>query len=283
MSEEQTMKSGWRYYNHALLPDCAPNEEPDTSLVNTKDFWKSNKGIAIMARWTSEYDCKEQTKWWYVVKDDEYDISLLKAKRRYEINKGRKIFDVRAIDATKYVSEIIHIQKKAYEEYPVHYRPIVDEEKVKKEVKSFGEEYAIFGAFEKETDKLCGYSMLINHEKYVNFAMLKVLPECERMGINAAMVDGILGHYKQKLSKEFYICDGERSLFHETSFQDYLEKYFGFRKVFCKLHVKYRFPFSLLISAFQILPTNLQESRLFTKIRILAQFKEISENCVGSH
>ena len=36
-----------------------------------------------------------------------------------------------------------------------------------------------------------------------------------------------------------YICDGARSISHETNFQDYLEKYFGFRKAYCKLHIAY--------------------------------------------
>ena len=35
------------------------------------------------------------------------------------------------------------------------------------------------------------------------------------------------------------ICDGARSINHETHFQDYLEKYFDFRKAYCKLHIEY--------------------------------------------
>ena len=50
-----------------------------------------------------------------------------------------------------------------------------------------------------------------------------------------------LGDYcnREKLNNGSYICDGSRSIVHETAFQDYLEKYFGFRKAFCKLHVSY--------------------------------------------
>ena len=46
--------------------------------------------------------------------------------------------------------------------------------------------------------------------------------------------------FSQKIGKNFYICDGERNILHETSFQNYLEKYFGFRKAYCKLNLKYR-------------------------------------------
>lgn len=77
--------------------------------------------------------------------------------------------------------------------------------------------------------------------------MLRVNPGSETKGINAAMVAGILEDHNDRLSKEFYVNDGARSIRHETAFQDYLEKYFGFRKVYCKLHIVYRFPINIAV------------------------------------
>lgn len=53
------------------------------------------------------------------------------------------------------------------------------------------------------------------------------------------MVAAVVEDYNDRLGKNFYINDGARSISHETNFQDYLEKYFGFRKAFCKLHIVY--------------------------------------------
>ena len=153
----------WKYYNHAMIPTVAPHEEADVETIYSKDFWKENKN-ALLARWTSDFDCGYETNWWYVIKDDPFDITTLKSKRRYEINKGKKNFDVRLIDASKYA---------------------------------------------------------------------------EKLGINAAIVAGILEGYTKKGQFGKYICDGARSISHETNFQDYLEKYFGFRKAYCKLHIAY--------------------------------------------
>lgn len=274
------MNSGWRYYNHALLPNCAPNCEVNISGMEDKAFWVNNKGKAIMARWTSDFDCSRETEWWYVIKDDSYDISQLKSKRRYEINKGKKAFTVELIDAKEYIADIIQIQRKAYEEYPEHYRPTVDNEKVRKEVEAWGPEVKIFGAFSTEGNQLSGYAMCIEYKTYTNFAMLKVMPECERNGINAAMVDAILEHYKEKISKEYFVCDGERSLFHETNFQDYLEKYFGFRKAYCQLHVKFRFPYSAIINVLSLLPQNWLRGKSISKVKVLVQYQNISNNCI---
>lgn len=64
-------------------------------------------------------------------------------------------------------------------------------------------------------------------------------PLCEKYGVNAALVEGVLREFDSFLASGGYICDGARSINHETAFQDYLEKYFEFRKAYCKLHVIY--------------------------------------------
>ena len=82
------MIEGWRYYNHAVVPTCAPHENANLSPIIDGSIW-SIKG-ALLARWTSEFDCEQETNFWYIIKDCPFDISSLKAKRRYEINKGLK-------------------------------------------------------------------------------------------------------------------------------------------------------------------------------------------------
>ena len=37
-----------------------------------------------------------------------------------------------------------------------------------------------------------------------------------------------------------YILGGYRTMIHDSNYQDYLEKNFGFRKAYCRLHVQYR-------------------------------------------
>ena len=53
--------------------------------------------------------------------------------------------------------------------------------------------------------------------------------------------------YSEFISAEGYICDGSRNINHETAFQNYLEKYFGFRRVYCRLHICYNPKISLQI------------------------------------
>lgn len=235
------MKTNWRYYNHAFLPKCCPHEQVDTAAIKDGSVWKQKKG-AYLARWASDFDCGYETEWWYVIKDDSFDLAALKSKRRYEINKGQKFFEVRPIDPQQYVNALYNVQVTAFSAYPEKYRPTVDKEKFVESVyKNWREQnICIYGAFYRDTNELCGYAYLAKKSTCLEFNVLKTNPKFEKYAVNAALVYQILQDYASDLqNKNLYICDGERSVLHETKFQDYLEKYFQFRKAYCKLNVVY--------------------------------------------
>lgn len=85
-----------------------------------------------------------------------------------------------------------------------------------------------------------GYALLSKpKDGTVDFCVLKLNPNFEKHAGNAALVCGIVYYYEEFLQDGGFICDGSRSVNHETHFQDYLEKYFGFRKAYCHLHIQY--------------------------------------------
>ena len=96
----------WFYYNHAALPQTPPHIEPDTTCIETGEIWKIPGGSPLLARWTTDFDCGYETNWWYVIKESPFDISTLKAKRRYEINKGIKNFRVVEINPFEYKEDL---------------------------------------------------------------------------------------------------------------------------------------------------------------------------------
>lgn len=163
----------------------------------------------------------------------------MKAKRRYEIAKGIKNFEVSEIDPVTYAEELYAVRIAAFSAYPEKYRPLVNKESFISSVKQW-DRYICVGAFRRETNELSGYALLSREsEEYVAFHVLKTKLECEKLGVNAALVNGILKIFDLFLINGGYICDGTRSINHESAFQDYLEKYFCFRKAYCKLHIRY--------------------------------------------
>lgn len=270
----------WKYYNHAVIPTTAPHEDADMEFLKNGLTWKiKGRGIPLLARWTTDFDCSDETQWWYVIKDKPFDISALKAKRRYEIKKGRKNFEVKRITATEYSQELLRVEKEAYSGWPEKYRPTVNAETFMEGLKKWKDD-VVYGGFEQKSGRLEAYARLMEYKNHLDFSVLRANPEFERKGINAAMVAAIVEDYNERLNQDFYINDGTRAIRHETAFQDYLEKYFGFRKAYCRLNIKYRFPVGIAVSLLYPMRNKLnRESKLGSLVSALLQMEEIRRGC----
>lgn len=271
---------GWHYYNFALIPDCAPHVSVDTTMLESGTLWKQYKLRAVLARWTEDFDCKDETSWWYVIKDTPFDINGLKAKRRYEIRKGLKHFDVFVIDPVKYKESLYQVQIEAYKVYPKKYRPSINKAQFQEDIctKWCDQCVTVLGAFDKENGNLCGYARLIQDGNCIYFDSLKTNPAFEKKGMNAALVSQIMEIFDDELRCGTYICDGARNVQHETLFQDYLEKYFGFRKAFCHLRVRYNPAYKPLIYVLYLMRGMLKKMdniRLIHKLNGVLMMEEI--------
>lgn len=183
------------------------------------------------------------------------------------------------IDPVEHVEDIIRIQRLAWANYPVAFRPESNPEGLRKGIDKW-RNYCTFGAFSVELNQLSGYALISEHENWANFAVLKVIPECEKLAINAAIVAAICEHYNDRLGDSFYISDGERNIVHITAFQDYLAKYFNFRKAYCKLNLKYKKPIGLCVKVlmpFRLLIKKLDTKPLFSKASAILLMESISQ------
>lgn len=252
--------NSWKYYNHAAIPQCAPNEKPDLEPIENGTIWKGlGGGKPLLARWTTEWDCGYETFFWYVIKDSPFDVATLNSKNRYKITKGCKNFEVKVINPREYREQLYNVQVAAFSAYPKKYRPTVDKKSFMNSIDSWDEN--VFGAFYRDNNELVGYVLIKKQApKFLSLSVQKTKPKYEKLQVNAALVKGLMDYYEGFLSNGGIICDGARNVAHETHFQDYLEKYFGFRKAYCNLHIEYNpknkwvikmlFPFRKLLGFF---------------------------------
>lgn len=84
------MIKGWRYYNHAMLSTGAPQDEVNLKPLEDGTIWKQ-KGYPLFVRYVSDYDCGHPTEWWYCLKDSEYRIDTLNAKKDIESQKAASV------------------------------------------------------------------------------------------------------------------------------------------------------------------------------------------------
>lgn len=198
-----------------------------------------------MARWTSDFDCERKTGWWYEILDQPFDMASLKSKRRYVVRKGMSNFDVRVVDPKEFSSQIAGVAVAAVATYEGVNTP--DDAEIWRH-RAEGWTGTVFGAFPKCGGPMAAWALVNDHGSYADFTSMKADPAQERLEVNAALVKGVVDHYAKRLESDFYICDGERSVLHRTAFQDYLEKYFGFRKAYCTLNLRFRFPVNVIVA-----------------------------------
>ncbi len=229
----------WRYYNHAIIPSTAPHERVDESPMKSGDLWKAADGCPLLARWTTDFDCREATDWWYIIKDKPFDMMDVGCKHRKTIRKGIKYFDVRIIDPVEYAEELYQVELEAVSEYPSKCREKVDHDQF---IASLNDRRngITFAAFSKEDNSMAGYLYDIVRDSYIEGLLLKAKPSQKKKQLSSALVFCELDYFRKELEQGVYIMAGERTIYHPTNHQEYLEKTFGFRKAYSRLHIRYR-------------------------------------------
>lgn len=280
MGQKQKIE-GWEDYNVALIPTTPPHENPKVQQLQTNNLWGQGR---FLVRYTTDFDCGYETEWWWLIKDDELDISQLKKKRRYEITSSLNNFEVRKISPKTYAEQIYNVYEEAIKNYDNDGQDIPKERFIGQCVnhnEKTNVEY--YGAFDKGSGELAAYALNHVFDEYVNFAVMKFVPKYLSKKVSAALVYTMVIDYLNIKNKK-YINDGERSIRHITNFQDYLIKYFGFRRAYCKLHIQYNpavgtvvkllYPFRKIMKKFAVNPAINNVSSLLDMEKIRRSFKE---------
>lgn len=99
--------------------------------------------------------------------------------------------------------------------------------------------YEFYGAFDKEFGKMQGF--LIIHRRddnVINLTQQKTVPASEKQNVNFALIDFVLNKFNTELAaKQLIFSNGQRNIRHDTQFNEWLCKYFGFRRAYAHLHI----------------------------------------------
>ncbi|MDO4261021.1 MAG: hypothetical protein Q4C82_02990 [Eubacteriales bacterium] len=260
------MNKDWEYYNHALVPATPPHVDPDTSWMRDPRKWKELAGgkYPLLARWVTEFDCPEETEWWCIIKDTPFDMMSLKSNRRSLITRGLKRVDVKVIVPADHAEQMANVLIKAWKSYDASYEEGNDRKELTDEFRKLtgdklgNTEY--LGAFLKDTDTMIGYSIYNLFDDWVEYSVVKTDPEYLNTQVNAALAYYGLERYLKPGIR--YIHGGWRTMIHDSNYQDYLLKNFGYRKAYCRLHVEYR-------------------SWMKAAVAVLYPFRSVLEKCSG--
>ena len=221
----------WRKYNGALISNRAPHI--DSNLENISLLLKQEK--AFLARWVSEFDCKRETDFWYIICDKNKDLAEYSVNTRSKIKRGLKNCEVRKVGKQEIIVNAYEVYEKAFLNYKTHFS-CQSKTRFMQEIESLGSDWEFFGVYYKE--KLVAYSMCDIKDETCNYSTIKFHPQYLKYYSSYALFYTMNQYYlgNQKLK---YVNDGSRNLVHKTNIQGFLITKFGFRKAYCRLHLKY--------------------------------------------
>lgn len=224
-------RNAWRYN---LAPDC------ETKLSDLQCMFLLKNG-GWFVRNTYDFDCNEQTDFWYVIKDNFGGIDELSSNERNKIRRSIKVFDFKLIDIELVQKKAYSIVKATFVDYNVTDRPM--NEDVFNEYLEHCErnDYDYWGAFSKETGELVGFCAVHVFANSCEYGVIGFEPKYKHnatypyYGFFYKMNEYYLGEKGFK-----YVSDGSRSITEHSNIQPFLEQNFNFRKAYCKLKVRYK-------------------------------------------
>ncbi len=260
----------WRKYNGALIPNTPPHIEVDIDNIQQKT---SDEG-AYFARWTTNFDFKKETNFWYVINDTPMLIHDYSKNTRSKIRRGLKRCQVKLVDKEEIKKVGFLAYRKAFLRYKTNIHPKSYED-FKSEIDRL-EGVWHFWAIYNSDNVLIGYSQNKIFENYCDYSTVKFHPDYLNLYPSYALFFTMNRYYLNQHNFK-YVNDGAKSMSHDTNIQNFLTQKFKFRKAYCKLHLQYRpviklivntlFPFRFLISRIQL--------GIFQKINVLLNHEYI--------
>ena len=228
---------GWIYYNHGAVPTCAPHEEADTAPIETGEIWNM-QGHPLLARWTADFDCGQETNWWYLVRYAPFDVEALSKSARKHIRQAQKKCTVRRLDAKESLEALYRVYCAAFEKYEKADNQ-TDGEKFRKNcLDSLAEGCEYWGGFDRETGTLIGYMCVYPFEHHAELRTTKLDPAWLHLRVSDALYDRVLTYYLNEAGKR-YVSSGSRNINHVTNTEDYKIHSFGYKRAYCRLCIAY--------------------------------------------
>lgn len=226
--------NNYSLYRRAWRFSGAPHEE---TLLNKEECKALLRQGGVLVRNTYNFDCQEETKFWFVIKDRFEGFDELPSRVRNKIRHAQTAFDYRLIDQALLKEKGYPILVDTFADYAVTDRTI-NEADFKVYLDKYQFDY--WGVFNKETSELVGFSCVRRWTDSCEYDLSGMMTRYKHdgsypyYGLYHAMNEYYLGKQGFK-----YVSDGTRSITEHSNIHEFLIQNFNFRKAYCHLQVHY--------------------------------------------
>lgn len=229
--------NGFYLYRNAWRYDGAPHREPELKKAEWKALLKKD---GMLVRNTYDFDCAEQTSFWYVIKDRFEGLEELSSNERNKVRKSLKTLEFKLIEETQLEREGWPILQATYEDYAVSDRTMNESVFLRYLEECKQKDYDYWGIFHE--GRLVGFcTVWLWKPDSCEYGLIGVLPEFKHN--NTYPYYGLfyqMTAYYLEEKKFRYVTDGSRSVTAHSNIQNFLIDNFLFRKAYCRLVVYYR-------------------------------------------
>ena len=224
-------------------------EESKEKRLSTEEAHALLKKRGMMIRNTYDFDTKEETSFWFIVKDNLEDISQLPFSARRNIRRALRFYNIKKININEFSEKALPIINSAQKSYKVKSK-VTSKKEFEAEVEQYKEDNnKEFWIVERKSDNEA-VAIAVNTIKKdsCEYDTMRCNAEALRdrsypyYGLIYEMNRHYLGERKFK-----YVNDGSRTLTEHSSIQDFLIHNFKFRKAYCKVKIYYKWWFSVVI------------------------------------
>lgn len=240
------LKNNFENYRHALIWKGAIHKEPQLSEIEARLL--INNSSSWMLRNLYDFDCKEETNFWYIIKDS-YSESDYNRKVRKYIEKANAKFNIGRIARERMLDQGYDVYDKAHEHYTIDDGFRLNRDGFLQEIQSMSDtEYEFWGCIDRDTDILQAYCVCHIHNGMCWFKYSRANPEfLPKYYPMYGMYDARHKYYLQ-VRKVKYVLTSARSITEHSNIQSFLIDNFGYRKAYCRLKIYYRPWLKLLVN-----------------------------------
>lgn len=228
MSDYYLYKSFWRF---AKAPHCeVPLEANHAKQLLAQGGW--------FVRNTYHFDCQENTRFWYIVKDHFGGFQELSSNTRRKVRKAQRDISYHIVDKDYVKKHGYALYQETLKAYSSDGSALSEEAFVKTLEMPFVE---CWGCFDKKNAAFVGFSINFCWEEACGYDVLAILPEYRHNGtyIYYGLIFSMNEYYLGQKQLR-YVTDGSRSITEHSRVQPWLIHYFAFRKAYCHLKVHYK-------------------------------------------
>lgn len=184
-----------------------------------------------------------------MIKDKFGGLEELSAKKRNQVRKSFKMCDIRKVSREEMLAQGYEVHALAAVSYKVKANVPSVEEYEKRFSVDAAKNHDYWAAFDKQTKKMIAFSINFVHDDICDYETMKAIPSFQKSHYPYYGLLYEMNRYYLEEKGLKFVNDGARSITNHSNVQPFLIDTFNFRKAYCRLNIKYKWWFGIIVKS----------------------------------